>query len=303
MIDRCKCTINYPNEEEANKVLSQKDFVWQKETVSKYTNEPIHQFGLKNMRIRYFPASNEIRFENSIHKLRHENNYCDFTFSEIEQTTNFLSDTFEKRADEMRIKNFEFALTVNTREQPKFYFDKFISIRMKPFYYLPPPYNHSEPLEKYCPLTQYNVKFYDTGKWNGIKGENLFKSEISFKKMQRVYCLTGRNSIRTPITISDFTDKRFLDAMATFHFKTYRSIIKQPLIDFGQYKPRERDFILAGTFYPDYWAEEKQMNANTAKKKRARYLHLLKELSESGGEPYKELEGLLKSKYKQLINS
>lgn len=303
MIDRCKCNINYQRAEEIDRILSRTDFIWQKEYVSNYSKEPIHLFELKNMKVRYFPLSNEIKFENSIHKLRHTNNYCDFSISEIVETTEFLSDTFEKRTDEINVRGFEFALIVNTPEKPKFYFDKFISIRSKPFFYLPPPYNQSEPLEKYCPFTQFNVKYYDTGKWNGVKGGNLLKGEIVVKKMQKIYALTGRNSLRSPITISDFTDKRFLDTMANFHLKTYRSIIKQPLIDYRHYKPRERDFILASTFYPDYWEEEKQMNLNTAKKKRTRYLHLLKELSKNGGEPYRELEELFKSKYEQLITS
>ena len=303
MIDRCKDIIFYNRDEEMNKVLSKPIFNFQKEVFSKVTGEPIHLYDLFNLRVKSYPMSKKIIAENSLHKLRHENNYCDFTFSELSETCDFLSDTFEKRTDEMRVLNFEFGLILNTPEKPNFYFDKFNSIRLKPFYYLPPPANQSKPLEKYCPFTQYTVKYYDTGTWNGVKEEYLLKGEIRFKKMQKVLELTGRNSFRSPITISDFTDKRFLGTMAEFHLNTYRSIDKLPIAVSNQFKPRQREFLFAGA-NPEYWLNEKRINPNTAKKKRAEYLQLCKQVLETGGgEPYKELERLFQSKFEYLINN
>jgi hypothetical protein len=302
MIDNCKGIIFYESEEEATKVFDNPFFVHQRKGISKFTGEPIHFFELLNLRVRYYPMSKKVRFENSIHKLRHDNNYCDFTFSQLNETCNFISDSFEKNMKEIMIQNFEFALIIETEQQPEFYFNRFMNLRLKPFYDMPPPPNIAKPIERFCPFNQYTIKFYNAGKWNNLKGVNLLKEEIQFKKMNRVYEITGRSKQHSPITILDFTHKPFLDSMANFHLSTYRNIEKLPFADCSQLKPHTRDFLFAGLLN-EYWAEEKRINTHTAKKKRTRYLHLRKEVERTGNEPFKELERKFQDKYSQLVNS
>ena len=176
-------------------------------------------------------------------------------------------------------------------------------MRLKPFYYLPPPYNCSVPLEKYCSFGNYTVKGYDYGRWhNLVKDENLFKLEIVFKKMQKIYELTGRTKVNNPITFEDLKDRGFLTLLNDFYSKTLHTIDKQPIIDYSAIKPRKREFMFAGQ-QPEYWETEKQINSNTAKKKRADYLNLYREISINGNIPYKEIEQKFKTEFLQLINN
>lgn len=302
MIDACKNRIFYDTEEEMHKVLTKSLFTFRKRKISKYTGEPIDYFDMLNQSVKSYPLTKKIDIENSLHKLRHENNYCDFPLSQITETCKFLSDTFEKNTDKMRVIKFEFSLTVETPDEPMYYLNRFTHFRLKRFYDVPPPHNHSLPLERFCPFTQYLIKFYDTAQWHGLKGKNYLKGEICTKKMNKIYDLTGRHPYRSPITVSDYTHKPFLDAMANFYLDTYRNIEKFPFIDCRVFKPHTRDFLFAGC-NPLYWEEEKRINANTAKKKRSRYLQLRKEISQTGDEPFKELETLFQSKYEYLINN
>lgn len=302
MIDNCKGIIYYQSEEEATKILSNPVFKYKREGVSKFTGETIHFFELLNLRVRYYPLSKIVRFENSIHKLRHENNHCDFSLSQLTETCDFISESFEKNMNEIQVQNFEFALIIETEKEPDYYFNRFMNLRLKPFCDLHPPPNVSKPLERFCSFTQYIVKFYNTGKWNRVNGVKLLKGEIGFKKMNRVYEITGRSSTNSPITISDFTSKPFLNDMANFHLSTYRNIEKLPIMDCRHLEHYTRDFLFAGLL-PEYWEEERRINKHTAKKKRTRYLQLRKEVLKNGNDPYKELERKFQDKFTQLINS
>jgi hypothetical protein len=302
MIDDCKDILFYNSADEMNKVLQKSDVKFKRERTSSITGEPILDFDLLNLRMKCYPMQKMIVTENSLHKLRHENNYCDFTLSSLKETCEFLSDSLDMPASKIRVQRFEFALIIETEEVPQYYFNRFTNLRLKPFYDMPPPANRSLPIERYCPFTQYKVKFYNAGEWNGVRGKNLLKGEIQFHKMQRVHGITGRHSKQNPINLSDLTDKSFLDRMAHFHLNTYRAIEKIPVMDCSQLNHHTRDFLYAGLL-TEYWDEEERINPHTKKKKRARYSQLRKEVNQTGNEPFKELEQKFIGKYSQLINS
>ena len=167
---------------------------------------------------------------------------------------------------------------------------------MKPYYYSP-PFGNNKPLLKYCKRTHYTAKSYDWGNWNKVNG-NYLRWETVFPKMQKVKELTGKKFI----TIADLTDKAFLSALGEFSLTILRNTDKQLIIDYGQLKPRKREFLFAGQ-NPDFWKAEKAINANTFKKKRRDYSQLYKQLAEQGGNThYDNLERLLQEKCESLIN-
>lgn len=306
MFDSAKIGFYYHTEKEMSCVTSNFMFENPVITKSKLTGEPVQICTLKNLKVKFYPQSKYATIENSLNKFYHYNNpllnvrpdlCCNSTYSNIVFVADYISSIFQKNKREMRISNLEFSLTVKTPEPPLTYIDGFNSINLKPFYPLPPPYNHSKPLQKYCPFTQYTVKSYDYGAWNNLSG-NYLRWEIVFRKMQKVNQLTHR----AKITLQDITDKRFIGDITNFSFETYRKINKQLMIDYSALKPRERIFLFACE-NTRYWREEIKINPNTAKKKRADYLSLYNRLANGRNNPYNELEQCLRTKFDYLLNN
>ena len=72
-------------------------------------------------------------------------------------------------------------------------------------------------------------------------------------------------------------------------------------MDYSILKPRQRELIFAGQ-NPAFWKTEKNINRNTAKKKRADYLQLYKTLAEQNTANH-DLENRLKDKFEYLISN
>lgn len=307
MIDRTKINFYYDTEAEMNNVLNNPMFVNPELRQSKTTGEPIHIYNLKDLQVKFFLLSKFVTIDGSLITFRHSEHPCknvhcmdyctNLTYSDIHFVSDYISAIFHREKRDLRISYLEFELTVKTPETPLFYIDGFNSIKSKSFYSLPPPRNQCKPLEKYCPFTQYTVKGYDYGAWNNISA-NYMRYEIVFRKMQKVRQVTHRNKI----TLSDLTDKRFLNDMATFALNTYRNTDKQLSVDCRRLKPREIELFFAGQ-HPRFWEELRKFHPHSQRKLRAEYRRLYKRLAESGNHHYNELEGLLQSKYEHLISN
>lgn len=314
MIDKAKIGFYYDTYDEMENVLSNNIFENRKRDYSHLTGEPVEMCKVKNLQTTFYLHSKYVRVTGSLIQFRHFSTpnkeyispeyYSNNTLSDIRFVVDYLSTLFVKDSREIKITGLEFSLTTRVPETPFFYIDGLNSIQLKPFYYLPPPRNHSVPLEKYCPFSQYTVKCYNWGVWNKAKGYlnevkgNFLRWEIPFRKMQKVKQLTGRRYI----TLADLPEKLLQRNMATFALQTLRNTDKQLIIDCSDLQPKEMILYRAGKD-GKVWNDLKKHNVNTYKKVRADYLRLCKRIEGAGHNPYNDLENLLQSKFEYLMDN
>jgi hypothetical protein len=307
MNDRVKIRFNYDTESEMEKVLSVPMFESIKTGISKITGGKVTWCEMKNLKTTFYHDTNSVNITGSLIQFRHNNQpnkkhispelYANNTYEDICFATDYISSLFAKDKREMKLTGLEFSLTTHVPEPPSFYMGGLNSIQKKPYYYLPPPRNHSEPLEKYCSFSQYTAKCYNWGAWNDVPG-NLLRWEISCRKMQKVKQLTGRRTI----TLADLTDKLFQRDMANFSMKTLRNTDKQFLIDCSDLQPKEMMLYHAGKDVK-FWNNLKKNNVNTCKKMRADYLRLCNRLENRIDNSYHDLEYRLQSKFEYLMSN
>lgn len=188
------------------------------------------QFDWQNLRVNYFPKQSLIKVSNSLHKFYNAQiegigdvNHNDFTFTQVEETVNYLQTAFGRNSNEMKLYGrFEYGFNINTGSlKPYDIIDRYQSIvttATNPFNVF---YNkHGKPYSKFCSFTTYSIKCYDKGKQMGLVGTNIMRYEVvhnSSIKTREVFQ-------KTNITLKDLTVKETWEKCYAFILKSYNSI-------------------------------------------------------------------------------
>lgn len=219
MLDNCKLVGQYQRKADFENVLSGSDMLYRESKINEHTGQRFEIFDFGSLTLVANPQENRVTIKNSLTTFLKGNNYTNLTYSDLLFVVDVLSDAMHLQRCELKFSNLEFAVNVETPLAPYEYFSRFISLRQSPFYFLSPPPGFSKPLEKMCSLQQYNVKFYDTAKWHKLFGINLLKSEIVFKRMEKVAGVL-KCAKRQPITLADLIEKPNLEALGNHKWTT-----------------------------------------------------------------------------------
>ena len=300
MIDNGKYTIHYSSREEIQEILLNPSISFDRIATNPHTGEKIHLHNFKNLSLRVNFRLCKINFTGSLTTFCKGNNYTNLTLSELKTAIECISEVLKKKSGEIIAHRFEFAVNIETPLSPFDYFSRFHSLKLKPFYYLHPPPGFTRPLEAYCSLQQYTIKFYDTAKWHKLYGVNLLKYEINFKKTEKANRILRKDTGES-LTLATLAEEVSIKALEKFSLTTYQTIDKLPIMDFKTLRPRERQLIFAGS-NPEFWQSEKRINHNTYKKTRNNYLRLKEEIEEDSVR-FGDLERRITNKLSHLIQS
>lgn len=296
MFDNCSLVAHYSHRTELENVLAEFDF--RKTFKHKYTGQEFHFFDFEGLSIKVDFLTNKLTLSKSLTTFYKGNNYSNITYSELLFVAEYLSEVLRKKPDEIIPRKIEFALNVETPLAPFEYFSRFQSLKLKPFYFVKPPPGFAKPLECACSMQQYTVKYYDTAKWHRLTGINLLKNEIVFYKMKKIERILNCSDL----SLAKIIERDSISSFIQFLTLSNRNIDKRPHMDFTKLSSQQIDLVFAGSI-PEYWKAQRRRNPNTAKKKRANYIHLKHDIDQNQNQLFKDLERRIVEKFDELQNS
>ena len=100
----------------------------------------------------------KIRITNSLHKFCKGNNYSDFTFSELTDSINLITNYFEIEASQFVIRKLEYGFNITTPQPAKEYLNLFAEYHSREFEKM--KHKHIFYGRK-CVMSEYALKVYD----------------------------------------------------------------------------------------------------------------------------------------------
>lgn len=191
----------------------------------------------KNLRVEFYPISNQLWIRNSIHKFYNavvkaipigQENYDDFTLSALRETVLFICKTFNRRPEDFELfGRLEYGVNIDVspyspRED---IFDSYIShgtTRINSFY--GHPKRKGKVIGSSCYLYEYRVKFYDKSQQAEIQHKGIMRYEICNYRVGRLKRLLGK----TKVTLNDMMLKDTHIEFTRDLLKTYDDIKKLP---------------------------------------------------------------------------
>lgn len=168
-------------------------------------SETIYTVDWHNLRIKYYPNVRVIKVTNSLHKFYNaeiaklgEVNHNDFTLTNVIDTVKYLEQVFERKASEMILQGrLEYGVNVHTYNVKPFSiinrYQSLVTTATNEFYAYDNP--AGKPYGKYCPFTEYKVKFYDKGKQAGVPTKNILRYEIVHNNILKTRAILGKQQI------------------------------------------------------------------------------------------------------------
>ncbi len=214
-----------------------------------------------------------------------EQNYNDFTFSDLTGVINELCRSFDLSPKNCRLENIEFGVNVSPELPAKEILRSVIIHNGKPFTqeYLKNKYFRE------CQRQRYIIKIYDKGlQYN--RPENILRFEIKITKMAHIK-ETGVQSL------ADLLDITKLQHLGVILASNFNDIL---FYDYTIPKDRELPLMTQGQA-PAFWLNLHETNPNNYYKKRSRFKELVKG---NGTQDIQEIVGtLVTQKWNELLSS
>ncbi|MGQ7868958.1 hypothetical protein [Sunxiuqinia sp. sy24] len=183
---------------------------------------------LNNLRLSLI--KDQLRISNSIHKYFHRNNYSDFTYKQLIQAFNQLSESLGIDLLNAKVKRLEYGCNIPLHDVMPL-INNIISIKAK---YFMPMNSNSVIYGKKLDLNDYSVKLYDkqfeVKKHNKIRlPQPLLRYEKVVKRMRYLH----KKGIHIH-TVEDLLVLDNLQALADDLTLTFRQIEKTNIIEFNK---------------------------------------------------------------------
>lgn len=189
MIDRIKMEVAGVSESYVLAVLD--------DAITKYDEETgVIRGALKNIQISYHPKGGILKFDGSLHKFAHGNNYCRYTYSEVVETLGVFEKIFDIiPLDAYKITGIEIGVNIQMSEAPMKYIKTIKSYGSHDFIPMTP--RGVKILGKRCKMSEYEIKFYDkTADYiaekrikvedRDIVPKNILRYEVRFSRKQLI---------------------------------------------------------------------------------------------------------------------
>lgn len=169
----------------------------------------------RHLRFALF-ESNRIEIRGSLHKYWREENFSDFSFSDLKKCLNDLQEKFKIDLSEARISNVEFGVNVSPLFNPYEFCENLIVFRGKNFDRMKTR-NGKPNIGFECGLNQYSVKIYDKAK-QYLKTENILRVEIPVCRMAYLSGVGIKN-------LADLKEKTVLKALGRVLLECYSNVV------------------------------------------------------------------------------
>lgn len=168
----------------------------------------------ENLKIKISPSGTVI-LNGSLHKYWKEENYSDFSHSDLIECIKKLSSELEFNPQKARVQNIEFGVNINPLFNAYDFCESVLAHKNKS---LNTFQNKGIQIGFVCKRSQYSVKAYDKGRLEYTKHENILRFEIKTHKMYFI----KEAKIKT---LSDVTNKDCLAALGDIMKKIYADLI------------------------------------------------------------------------------
>lgn len=197
----------------------------------------IIKFYVDNLKYSYYPNTNILRIQNSLHKYFNSfdgdgscNNINDFTLSNARCVAEVLSIVYVDRdINDFNVSAvFEFGLNIDTPINPYSIIERYLAYQVhntiNDFSTCEP--RKGKPIMRKSYQNDYDVKFYDKGKESEIGGVNILRYELVFKQIRKLRSVLGENEITLQTVLEDYNWKKLSDYM----IEVYKNIKKSPIL-------------------------------------------------------------------------
>ncbi|MDB5005697.1 MAG: hypothetical protein JWP45_90 [Mucilaginibacter sp.] len=269
-------------------------------------------FDLYKLRVSYFPNTNELHIQNSLHcfyNARHGQlqdwvNYNDFNISDLQVVSTGLSEIiFERPTEDFKLSTrFEFGLNIKLDKYSPFEvierYLSYVTTSTSPFYTCPP--HKGKPSQRICFMSDYRLKLYDKSQQAGLTKKGLLRYEVVYtelRKVRKMLCLP----ILNVITLKDLNDLNNWDKLFNGMMAMYDAIKKIPLItDEFPIPDINRVYCYCNKTMAD--DIKRNMNPNTVDKMRAAAKHVYNQYDLSPKNYHQVVRQKLVNKYNLLTN-
>lgn len=169
----------------------------------------------RHLRFALF-ESNRIEIRGSLHKYWREENFSDFSFSDLVKCLNDLQEKFNIDLTLARISNVEFGVNISPLFNPYEFCENLIVYKGEPFQRMKVR-NGKPNIGFECGLNQYSVKIYDKAK-QYLKTENILRVEIPVCRMAYL------SEIRIK-TLADLKEKTVLKELGRVLLECYSNVV------------------------------------------------------------------------------
>lgn len=236
--------------------------------VFEYKSGQLISYRAKSKGILYQLKGEELIIQNSLHKLIMGNNYSDFRLSDLQNSLDYMKKLTSIDSDRFLLKKLEFALNIETNDQPKNYLPFFYDIKGKLFDNMK---SKNRIYGKKCLINEREIKVYDKTLCTEIQdrkklNENLFRFEKVYSNSRAIHKASHKIKTLKDLMYQRNLQELFNNFMSDIY--TIKHIYKE---DFNNVKSLELRIYFAG-LNSRYWKSlKKTTNINTYKSQRKRF--------------------------------
>lgn len=260
---------------------------------------PVEPFEISHYATEYKNLYLQIRNEklyvsNSLHKLYKDNNYSDFSYSEIVESIDIIEEITGVTATKFTVSKLEFGVNIQLETNVNSLLNCVKTYKKR--YAFKDMDRGSKTYGKNCELTEYKMKLYN--KTFQVKAVDKISIPDNILRIEIVY---HKNRIIPNIkTLEDLRNPQKLIGLVERTKKYFRDITIEGEKDFSNVKKEDRAYYFAGLNY-EYWSVEKTMNKDKGKSKKKTFDRLCSEVTKVS---YKaELLKSMEQKFNQLLGS
>lgn len=268
-------------------------------------------FSWANLRIEYYPNSEELWIKNSIHKFYNavvrpipigQLNHDDFTVSNLSETVEYICKKLNRKPEDFELfGRFEYGMNINVSPYRPMedIISSYIShgtTSINPFYGHPKPKGKIIGSSSYS--YEYRVKFYDKSKQAEIQPKNILRYEICNHRVGRLKKLLGKSKV----TLKDLMSQDTHRLLARDLIKTYDDIKKLPT----EYDDVPLDTMLSLMSYSQPTLikfDKRRMSSYKFNMHRSRGKQLMHKFSKSHDTVHSKVRELIVEKLNHLISS
>lgn len=199
--------------------------------------------------LRIFLFNNKIKVSNSLAKFYKDNNYSDFSYSELRKAIAIICLKFEIAADCWEIKKMEFGFCIETLKPVRECLDFFSSFKEREFEKMK---HNTNDYGRKCFMYEYALKIYDKNLHNYF----MYNANLSSNLLRVEFCYNQKRKLPKSIkTLADLLEKeKFSDLYKDF-YNAFELVIYNEEIDFTNSTIEER-MLLNASYNPNFLKNE-----------------------------------------------
>ena len=232
---------------------------------------------LRNLRVKYWPGQYQGTIRGSLHSFSKGNNLVRLSLSDIRAAVAEIAYAFNLPASHFEVYRLEGGFNLPTPDDPQSFLKSLGIHKGVPFIPCYPPTGFRDPLQYVALHSDYAIKLYNKGIYQGRKARrlgivgSLLRFEVKLMRMRPFQQYLAPGLVST-LTLDDLVSPIILESMATYLTSHWRAIERFVPIDYDQAESVMEKAILVAGRDSEFWASVKRTNSpSTYKRARATY--------------------------------